>query len=51
MIFTKKRIFGTNIFSNISGSLQLNLNDELRIEVTKDDVNQDSKIELVSTLI
>lgn len=50
-VYINDLYFGTNIFSNISGSLQLNLNDELRIEVTKDDVNQDSKIELVSTLI
>jgi hypothetical protein len=50
-VYINNLFFGTNVFSNLSGKLQLNTNDELTIDVEKIDNNQESSISFSSYLV
>jgi hypothetical protein len=50
-VYINNLYYGTNIFSQTDGKIQLNTNDVLKIEITKTDITKDSTIKLISRLL
>jgi hypothetical protein len=50
-VYINNLYYGTNIFSQTNGKLQLNTNDTLKIEIVKTDNLKESSIKLISTLL
>ena len=50
-VYINGLFFGTNVFSNLSGKLQLNTNDELTIDIVKTDNNDISTFNFSSQLV
>jgi hypothetical protein len=50
-VYINNLYYGTNIFSQTNGKLQLNTNDTLKIEIVKTDNLNESSIKLISTLL
>lgn len=50
-VYINNLFYGNNIFDSVSGKLQINTNDVVRIEIVKNESNKESEINLVSILL
>ena len=50
-VYINNLFYGNNIFDSVSGKLQINTNDIVRIEIVKNETDKESEINIVSILL